>query len=213
MVERLVEYGRPYHYGLEAGSKPELLAVMALLDDEEALIICNGYKDEEYIETALLASQARPPRHPRGGEALRAAADPRHRQAHWASGRGSASASSLSTRGSGRWEASGGDRSKFGLSGARHAGGGRLPARARHARLASSCSISTSAARSPPSARSRTACARRPASTSTWSSSAPRSATSTSAAAWASTTTARRRTSPRRSTTPCRSTPTTSSSA
>src|SRR4029077_18407796 len=57
LVERLVEYGRPYHFGLEAGSKPELLAVMAMLEDEEALIICNGYKDEEYIETALLASK------------------------------------------------------------------------------------------------------------------------------------------------------------
>ena len=69
MVEGLVEYGRPYHYGLEAGSKPELLAVMAMLEDEEALIVCNGYKDEEYIETALLASQARPHRHPGGREA------------------------------------------------------------------------------------------------------------------------------------------------
>src|SRR5215207_7643293 len=57
LVERLVEYGRPYHFGLEAGSKPELLAVMALLDDEDALIICNGYKDEEYIETGLLAAK------------------------------------------------------------------------------------------------------------------------------------------------------------
>ncbi len=54
VVEEIVQFGRPYHYGLEAGSKPELLAVMALLDDEEALIICNGYKDEEYIETALM---------------------------------------------------------------------------------------------------------------------------------------------------------------
>src|SRR3954471_11116591 len=57
LVERLVEYGRPYHYGLEAGSKPELLAVLAMLEDEEALVICNGYKDEEYIETALEGSR------------------------------------------------------------------------------------------------------------------------------------------------------------
>jgi arginine decarboxylase len=56
VVERLVDAGAPYHFGLEAGSKPELLAVMAMLEDPEALIICNGYKDEEYIETALLAS-------------------------------------------------------------------------------------------------------------------------------------------------------------
>src|SRR3569832_2532195 len=57
VVEEIVQFGRPYHYGLEAGSKPELLAVMAMLDDEEALIVCNGYKDEEYIETALTASK------------------------------------------------------------------------------------------------------------------------------------------------------------
>jgi len=57
VVETIVETGKQYGYGLEAGSKPELLAVMALLDNEEALIICNGYKDEEYIETALYASK------------------------------------------------------------------------------------------------------------------------------------------------------------
>jgi len=43
LVERLVQYGRPYHYGLEAGSKPELMAVMAMLEDEDALIICNDF--------------------------------------------------------------------------------------------------------------------------------------------------------------------------
>src|SRR5882762_9337039 len=57
VVEEIVQFGRPYHHGLEAGSKPELLAVMAMLDDEEAIIVCNGYKDEEYIETALLAGK------------------------------------------------------------------------------------------------------------------------------------------------------------
>ena len=54
VVEEIIEYGRPFHYGLEAGSKPELLAIMAIHTDDEALIVCNGYKDEEYIETALL---------------------------------------------------------------------------------------------------------------------------------------------------------------
>src|SRR5512141_93443 len=47
VVEKITQTGKQYHYGLEAGSKPELLAVMAMLDDEDALIICNGYKDEE----------------------------------------------------------------------------------------------------------------------------------------------------------------------
>jgi arginine decarboxylase len=57
VAETIVQAGGPYDYGLEAGSKPELLAVMALLDSEEALIICNGYKDEEYIETASRPTQ------------------------------------------------------------------------------------------------------------------------------------------------------------
>src|SRR3954463_13375019 len=57
VVEEIIEFGRPYHYGLEAGSKPELLAIMAIHQDDESVIICNGYKDEEYIENALLASK------------------------------------------------------------------------------------------------------------------------------------------------------------
>jgi len=115
VVTEILQAGRPFHYGLEAGSKPELLATMALLEDPEALILCNGYKDEEYVETALLASKLdrkvilvveklselpliatvseRLGVRPRIGIRFK-----------------------LSTRGSGRWEASGGDRSKFGLS-------------------------------------------------------------------------------------------------
>ncbi len=60
LVQELVEYGRQFNHGLEAGSKPELLAVMAMLDNPDALVVCNGYKDEEYIETALLGSQLGP---------------------------------------------------------------------------------------------------------------------------------------------------------
>ncbi|HWV38219.1 MAG TPA: biosynthetic arginine decarboxylase [Vulgatibacter sp.] len=115
VVAEILRAGRPYHYGLEAGSKPELLAVMALLEDPEALIVCNGYKDEEYVESALLASKLdrkvilvveklselpliaavseKLGVRPRIGIRVK-----------------------LSSRGSGRWEASGGDRSKFGLS-------------------------------------------------------------------------------------------------
>ena len=115
VVEEITRFGRPYHYGLEAGSKPELLAVMGILDDEEALIVCNGYKDEEYIETALMCSKlgrkvmivvekfseleliANTAKkigvRPRIGMRIK-----------------------LASKGSGRWEGSGGDRSKFGLS-------------------------------------------------------------------------------------------------
>ena len=55
VIERLLQAGRPYHLGLEVGSKPELLAAVAHCDDPEALIICNGFKDTKYIESALLA--------------------------------------------------------------------------------------------------------------------------------------------------------------
>jgi len=115
VVERILEYGRPYHYGLEAGSKPELLAVMAMLDDEDALIVCNGYKDEEYIETALLASKlgrtviivVEKLSELRLIEEVSKKTGVRPRIGMRAK---------LSSRGAGRWEASGGDRSKFGLS-------------------------------------------------------------------------------------------------
>jgi arginine decarboxylase len=115
VVEEVVRFGRPYHHGLEAGSKPELLAVLAMLDDEEALVICNGYKDEEYVEMALLGSKMG-----RGiilvveklselpliaRIARKTGVTPRLGMR-----------AKLSTRGAGRWEASGGDHAKFGLS-------------------------------------------------------------------------------------------------
>jgi arginine decarboxylase len=115
VVETLVEAGQPFNYGLEAGSKPELLAVMALLDQEDALVICNGYKDEEYVETALRFSRLgrkvvlvveKPSELPLIAEvARRTGVQPRLGMRV-----------KLSTRGAGKWEASGGDRSKFGLS-------------------------------------------------------------------------------------------------
>ena len=57
LIEDLVRFGKPHQFGLEAGSKPELMIALALLDTPEALLICNGYKDEEYIETAMLAQK------------------------------------------------------------------------------------------------------------------------------------------------------------
>ncbi len=57
VVEEVVEFGAPFGVGLEAGSKPELLVALALLDTPEALLICNGYKDRAYVETALLAQR------------------------------------------------------------------------------------------------------------------------------------------------------------
>ncbi len=56
VVEEVFHFGRPYGFGLEAGSKPELLAVMAIADNNTP-IICNGFKDDEYIELAMLAKK------------------------------------------------------------------------------------------------------------------------------------------------------------
>src|SRR6187551_51396 len=117
VVEEIIEYGRPYHYGLEAGSKPELLAIMAIHQDDEALIICNGYKDEEYIETALLASKM-------GKTVILVVEKPTeldhiHKVAERVKIKPQLGfRARLSSRGAGRWEQSGGDFSKFGLSAA-----------------------------------------------------------------------------------------------
>ncbi len=115
LVQDLVEFGGQFHYGLEAGSKPELLAVIAMLDDPEALVICNGYKDAEYIETALLASRL-------GPKVILVIEKPTELQLILEISRRTGirpvvgMRARLSTKGAGHWEGSGGDRSKFGLS-------------------------------------------------------------------------------------------------
>lgn len=114
VVAAIVEAGRPYHFGLEAGSKPELLTTVALIDDPEALIICNGYKDEEFIELALLARRV-------GKNVILVVEKLSELELIVrAAERLNVTPSigiriRLSAKGSGRWEASGGDRSKFGL--------------------------------------------------------------------------------------------------
>ncbi|HSI61583.1 MAG TPA: biosynthetic arginine decarboxylase, partial [Candidatus Saccharimonadia bacterium] len=55
VIEEVTRYGKKYHYGLEAGSKPELIAALAYMQDPLAYIVCNGYKDEEFIDLALYA--------------------------------------------------------------------------------------------------------------------------------------------------------------
>jgi arginine decarboxylase len=57
VVEEIMDAGRPFHFGLEAGSKPELTAAIAIHSDPESLIICNGYKDNIFIQTALLGTK------------------------------------------------------------------------------------------------------------------------------------------------------------
>nr|MDE6033707.1 biosynthetic arginine decarboxylase [Muribaculaceae bacterium] len=115
VVEEIVTHGKKFNIGLEAGSKPELHAVLATNIDQNALIICNGYKDEDYIELALLAQKmgrniylvveklnelkiiARIAKRlkimPNVGIRIK-----------------------ISNSGSGKWEESGGDQSKFGLN-------------------------------------------------------------------------------------------------
>ena len=55
VVDEIVSHGKKFNIGLEAGSKPELHAIIASNTDSESLIICNGYKDESFIELALFS--------------------------------------------------------------------------------------------------------------------------------------------------------------
>ncbi|MDF1584450.1 MAG: biosynthetic arginine decarboxylase [Methyloprofundus sp.] len=57
VIEEIAAYGKHYHHGLEAGSKAELIIALSQLQDHESLIVCNGYKDEEFIELGLYARQ------------------------------------------------------------------------------------------------------------------------------------------------------------
>ena len=115
VVEELMEFGRPFNLGIEAGSKPELLVALAVQENPDALILCNGYKDRAFIETALLAQKLG--RRvvitiDRLGEVetiLAAAADLDLRPVIGVRAR-------LSTKGAGKWVESTGDRSKFGLT-------------------------------------------------------------------------------------------------
>jgi len=115
VVEEIVSHGKKFNIGLEAGSKPELHAVLAINTSNDSLIICNGYKDEDYLQLALLAQKmgkrifivveklnelkliaelAKKMRiRPNIGIRIK-----------------------LASAGSGKWEESGGDVSKFGLS-------------------------------------------------------------------------------------------------
>jgi arginine decarboxylase len=115
VVEQLVETGRRWHFGLEAGSKAELLIALSLLDDPEALLICNGYKDQRYIETAILARRL-------GRQPVVVIEQPDEvtRIIKASQELGAAPCigirAKLATRSTGRWGSSVGERAKFGLS-------------------------------------------------------------------------------------------------
>ena len=155
VVEELVRFGAPFGLGLEAGSKPELLAGLALLDSPDALLVCNGYKDDEYIETALLVAEARALPDHRGRPLPRARPAAAGRRAGSASGPHIGVRAKLTTKGAGKWMESTGDRSKFGLT-ATEIVMRSTSCATRRCSTASSCCTSTSARRSPRSAPSRT---------------------------------------------------------
>lgn len=114
VVEELLRFGRPYRFGIEAGSKPELLAVIALTDNETP-IICNGFKDSEFIETAMLAQKIGRQIIPVVERFTELEQILTHAEKLGIRPQIGMRVK-LATRGSGRWQASGGFRSKFGLT-------------------------------------------------------------------------------------------------
>jgi arginine decarboxylase len=115
VVEEIVSHGKKFNIGLEAGSKPELHAVLAINTDPESLIICNGYKDEDYIELALLAQKM--------GKRIFLVVEKLNelKLITTISKRLKVKPNigiriKLASVGSGKWEDSGGDISKFGLT-------------------------------------------------------------------------------------------------
>lgn len=115
VVEELVSQGYKYNIGLEAGSKPELHAVLAITNNDNAPIICNGYKDQDFIELALLAQKM--------GKSIYLVVEKLNElkliiniSKRLKLKPNIGIRIKLSSSGSGKWEESGGDRSKFGLN-------------------------------------------------------------------------------------------------
>jgi len=115
VVEEIVNHGKKFNIGLEAGSKPELNAVIAITTDNDSVIICNGYKDEDYIELALLAQKM--------GKLIFLVVEKLNELKLIANIARRLKVKpnigiriKLASSGSGKWEESGGDQSKFGLT-------------------------------------------------------------------------------------------------
>ena len=115
VVEKIAQFGSRYHHGLEVGSKAELIAAVSLMRDTEACIVCNGYKDESYIELALLAQKM--------GKRIFLVVEKINeltliaKMAKQLNVRPNIGIRiKLASSGSGKWEESGGDASKFGLT-------------------------------------------------------------------------------------------------
>ena len=117
VVGEIISHGRKFNLGLEAGSKPELHAVIAVQCQSDSLIICNGYKDESYIELALLAQKM--------GKRIFIVVEKLNELDIIARAAKKLKVKpnlgiriKLASSGSGKWEESGGDASKFGLTAA-----------------------------------------------------------------------------------------------
>lgn len=115
VVSEIVSHGNKYNIGLEAGSKPELHAVLAVNTHEDSIIVCNGYKDEDYVELALLAQKM--------GRRIFIVVEKINELKLIANVARRLNVTptigiriKLSSSGSGKWEESGGDVSKFGLN-------------------------------------------------------------------------------------------------
>ena len=115
VVEEIISHGKKFNLGLEAGSKPELHAVIAVNTDSDSLIVCNGYKDESYIELALLAQKM--------GKRIFLVVEKMNELKLIAKMAKQLNVQpnigiriKLASSGSGKWEESGGDASKFGLT-------------------------------------------------------------------------------------------------
>jgi len=115
VVEEIVEFGSEFNWGLEAGSKPELHATLAMLEEVEGLIVCNGYKDREFIELAMIGRKM-------GKRVFIVVEKPNELElileaaARFGVQPLIGLRCRLAATSKGQWEDSGGDNSKFGLS-------------------------------------------------------------------------------------------------
>lgn len=115
VVEEILEAGRPFHFGIEAGSKPELMAALAMHEDNESLIVCNGYKDTQFIRMALLGRQL--------GKKVVLVVEKLEELSHILRVSKQIGVEPfiglrvrLLSKGAGKWATSGGENAKFGLS-------------------------------------------------------------------------------------------------
>ena len=115
VVEEILDAGKPWHFGIEAGSKPELMAALALHNDLESLIICNGYKDTAFVRNALLGRKL--------GKTVILVVEKLEELTHILEVASQMQVEPhiglrvrLLSKGAGKWATSGGENAKFGLS-------------------------------------------------------------------------------------------------